>query len=94
MPRFLPPRMHSARRMPAGAMSMLWVARAASVAAHGERKRRMKDQNAEARARLQASIDGLERRMKMDANDLEYETHLRQKRQLQQILDRLKEQAK
>ena len=53
----------------------------------------MKDQTAEARARLQASIDGLERRMKMDANDLEYETHLRQKRQLQQILDRLKKQA-
>ena len=53
----------------------------------------MTDQTAEARARLQASIDGLERRMKMDANDLEYETHLRQKRQLQQILDRLKEQA-
>ena len=53
----------------------------------------MKDQKAEARARLQSSIDGLERRMKMDANDLEYETHLRQKRQLQQILDRLKEQA-
>ena len=60
---------------------------------HRERGMAMKDETAEARARLQASIDGLERRMKLDSNDLEYETHLRQKRQLQRILDRLKEKA-
>ena len=36
----------------------------------------------EAIRRLQAS-------MRIDSNDLEYESHLRQKRQLQRILDRL-----
>ena len=39
--------------------------------------------------RLQASIDLLKERMRIDSNDLEYESHLRQKRQLQRILDRL-----
>ena len=51
------------------------------------------DQAAEARVRLQVSIDALERRMKLDTSDLEYEAHLRQKRRLQDILDRLKERA-
>lgn len=43
---------------------------------------------AAARARIQKSIDMLEARMKIDSNDLEYETHLRQKRQLEKILTR------
>ena len=43
----------------------------------------------EAIRRLQASIDMLKERMRIDSNDLEYESHLRQKRQLQRILDRL-----
>ncbi|MCB5725814.1 aminoglycoside phosphotransferase [Mitsuokella jalaludinii] len=43
----------------------------------------------EAVRRLQASIDLLKERMRIDSNDLEYESHLRQKRQLQRILDRL-----
>ena len=43
----------------------------------------------EAIRRLQASIDMLKERMRIDSNDLEYESHLRQKRQLQLILDRL-----
>lgn len=43
----------------------------------------------EAIRRLQASIDMLKERMRIDSNDLEYESHLRQKRQLQHILDRL-----
>ena len=41
----------------------------------------------EAVRRLQASIDLLKERMRIDSNDLE--SHLRQKRQLQRILDRL-----
>ena len=41
-------------------------------------------------ARLQASIDGIERRMRLDSNDLDYETHLHQKRRLQEILDRMR----
>lgn len=48
------------------------------------------DKKDEAMARLQASIDALNSRLKIDSNDLEYETHLRQKRQLQQILDRMR----
>lgn len=50
----------------------------------------------EAVRRLQASIDLLKERMRIDSNDLEYESHLRQKRQLQRILNRLlaKEAAK
>ena len=50
----------------------------------------MKENNAGAMARLQQSIDNIEKRMRLDSNDLDYETHLRQKRQLQQILDRMK----
>ena len=50
----------------------------------------MKDNNTEAMTRLQQSIDNIEKRMRPDSNDLDYETHLRQKRQLQQILDRMK----
>ena len=40
----------------------------------------------EAVRRLQASIDLLKERMRIDSNDLEYESH---QRQLQRILDRL-----
>ncbi len=43
----------------------------------------------EAVRRIQASIDMLKERMRIDSNDLEYETHLRQKRHLQRILDRI-----
>ncbi|MDD6382627.1 aminoglycoside phosphotransferase [Mitsuokella sp.] len=48
----------------------------------------------EAIARLQRSIDLLQERMRVDSNDLEYETHLRQKRQLQRILDRLQDKER
>jgi len=41
-------------------------------------------------ARLQTQIDELSRRMRYDANDLEYETHLQRKRELQRMLDILK----
>ena len=49
------------------------------------------DDKTAAMARLQASIDAINKRLSIDSNDLDYETHLRQKRQLQQILDRMKE---
>ena len=52
-------------------------------------ERQMDDKQA-AMARLQARIDAINKRMVIDSNDLDYETHLRQKRQLQQILDRMK----
>ncbi len=42
--------------------------------------------------RLQVQIDGLSQRMRYDANDLDYETHLQRKRELQRILDALKRQ--
>ena len=42
----------------------------------------MKADNTEAMARIQQSIDSIEKRMRVDSNDLDYETHLRQKRQL------------
>lgn len=48
----------------------------------------------EAIVRLQRSIDLLRERMRVDSNDLEYETHLRQKRQLQRILDRLQDKER
>ena len=48
------------------------------------------DDKQAAMARLQARIDAINQRMVIDSNDLDYETHLRQKRQLQQILDRMK----
>ncbi len=41
------------------------------------------------RGRLQARIDELNRRMRLDSNDLDYESHLRQKRELQSILDHM-----
>lgn len=50
----------------------------------------MNGTSSEAMARIQQSIDNIEKRMRVDSNDLDYETHLRQKRQLQQILDRMK----
>ena len=45
----------------------------------------------EAMQRLQHSIDNIDKRLKIDSNDLDYETHLRQKKQLQQILYRMKQ---
>ena len=42
----------------------------------------------EVKARLQAQIDALKKRMQYDANDLEYETHLQRVRELQNIVDR------
>ena len=41
------------------------------------------------RGRLQARIDELTKRMRVDSNDLDYESHLRQRRELQSILDHL-----
>ncbi len=46
--------------------------------------------SSEAMERLQNRIDALERRMRLDSNDLDYETHLRQKRELQAMLARMK----
>lgn len=43
--------------------------------------------------RLQKRIDELERRMRLDSNDLDYESHLRQKRELQAVLDRMKRKS-
>ena len=40
----------------------------------------------EVRNRLQARIDELKKRMQYDANDLDYETHLNQVRELQKII--------
>lgn len=40
--------------------------------------------------RLQEQIDALSQRMRYDANDLDYETHLQKKRELQRTLDILK----
>ena len=48
----------------------------------------------EAMERLQRRIDELERRMRLDSNDLDYETHRKQKRELQGILDRMKQKAR
>ena len=39
----------------------------------------------DARARLQERIDALNNRLRLDSNDLDYETHLRQKRQLHRV---------
>ncbi len=57
-----------------------------------EWKRKMDDK---IKGRLQARIDELNRRLRVDSNDLDYESHLRQKRELQIILDRMtaKEEA-
>ncbi len=43
----------------------------------------------EVREKLQHQIDALKKRMQYDANDLDYETHLHQVRELQRILDKL-----
>ena len=51
------------------------------------------DQKEEAMQRLQRSIDLIDKRLPLDSNDLDYETHLRQKRRLQQILDRMRANA-
>ena len=40
------------------------------------------------RDKLQAQIDALKKRMQIDSNDLDYETHLHTVRTLQKILDR------
>ena len=40
----------------------------------------------EIRNKLQAQIDELKKRMQYDANDLDYETHLNQVRELQKII--------
>ncbi len=45
----------------------------------------------EVRAKLQAQIDQLKKRMLYDANDLEYETHLHRMRDLQRVLDKSNE---
>ncbi len=42
----------------------------------------------DARNKLQQQINELKKRMQYDANDLDYETHLQQVRELQKILDR------
>jgi len=39
---------------------------------------------------LQARIDELKKRMQYDANDLDYETHLNQVRELQKIISAAK----
>lgn len=44
--------------------------------------------------RVQTSIDLLEKRMQVDSGDMEYESHLRQKKQLQRVLDRMKAREK
>ena len=44
----------------------------------------------EVREKLQHQIDALKKRMQYDANDLDYETHLHQVRELQRILDKKK----
>ncbi len=44
----------------------------------------------EVKEKLQRRIDELKKRMQYDANDLDYETHLNQVRELQQLMDRNK----
>lgn len=46
--------------------------------------------NPEIRAKLQARIDEFKKRMQYDANDLDYETHLNQVRELQKIISAAK----
>ena len=46
--------------------------------------------NPEVRAKLQARIDELIKRMQYDANDLDYETHLNPVRELQKIISAAK----
>ena len=42
----------------------------------------------EVKDKLQKRIDELKRRMQYDANDLDYETHLHQVRELQNLINR------
>ena len=42
----------------------------------------------ETREKIQAQIDALKKRMQVDSNDLDYETHLHTVRILQNILDK------
>lgn len=49
--------------------------------------------NPETRARLQSRIEELKRRMQYDANDLDYETHLHQVRELTKLLKSLEKRA-
>ena len=42
----------------------------------------------EVKEKLQKRIDELKKRMQYDANDLDYETHLNQVRELQQLINR------
>ncbi len=42
----------------------------------------------EVKDKLQKRIDELKRRMQYDANDLDYETHLQQVRELQKLINR------
>ena len=44
----------------------------------------------EVKEKLQKRIEELKKRMQYDANDLDYETHLNQVRELQQLIDRRK----
>lgn len=44
----------------------------------------------EVREKLQRRIDELKKRMQYDANDLDYETHLNQVRELQKIISAAK----
>ena len=44
----------------------------------------------EVKEKLQKRIEELKKRMQYDANDLDYETHLNQVRELQQRIDRSK----
>ena len=43
--------------------------------------------SAEVREKLQRRIDELKKRMQYDANDLDYETHLKMVRELQKIVN-------
>lgn len=42
----------------------------------------------ETREKIQAQIDALKKRMQIDSNDLDYETHLHIVRTLQRMLDK------
>lgn len=42
----------------------------------------------EQRERMQAQVDALKKRLAIDSNDLDYETHLHTIRTLQRILDK------
>ena len=50
--------------------------------------------DAKTREKLQRSVDELSRRMTIDSNDLDYETHLHTLRTLRRILDKDAERAR